>query len=107
MTAAHGAMFMNTQAREDSPTFPYVRTLLLFDTREFLNVLALAFEATNEGPQEGENYALPRHQTVVDIMLEIMVVEPTQKVCVGVGGWVYCVFGYCECQVWVNMWVWV
>eukprot|EP00041_Stephanoeca_diplocostata_P020693 m.467924 g.467924 ORF g.467924 m.467924 type:complete len:1504 (-) comp21642_c1_seq29:5786-10297(-) len=66
-------------AREDNPTFPYVRTLLLFDTREFLNVLVLAFEATNEGPQEGENYALPRHQTVVDIMLEIMVVEPTQK----------------------------
>ena len=32
------------QANEEEHVYPYLRTLLHFDTREFLNVLALAFE---------------------------------------------------------------
>ena len=29
---------------EDDTAFPFIRTLLLFDTHEFLNVLSLAFD---------------------------------------------------------------
>ena len=61
--------------REDEKdTFPFTRTLLHFDTREFLNVLSLAFD--EEEYQDLDGPALPSRQVVVDILLEIMVIEP-------------------------------
>jgi hypothetical protein len=57
-------------------SYPFVRALLQFDTREFLNVLALAFE---EPPPDDHDVALPSHQVVVDALLYIMVSEPQQK----------------------------
>lgn len=40
-------------AEADEKPYPYVRTFLDFDTREFLNVLALAFEEQEFGSTEG------------------------------------------------------
>ncbi|PVD38848.1 hypothetical protein C0Q70_01472 [Pomacea canaliculata] len=60
------------------PAYPYLRTLLQFDTREFLNVLALAFEEAEFNKEEG----IQKRQRVVDILLQIMVesigFSPTQ-----------------------------
>lgn len=50
-------------------TFPYLRTLLHFSTREFLNVLALAFEE----PEFATEAGLAQKQRLVDILLQIMV----------------------------------
>ncbi|XP_035390736.1 vacuolar protein sorting-associated protein 8 homolog isoform X2 [Electrophorus electricus] len=47
---------------------PYIRTLLHFDTREFLNVLALTFEDFKNDKQ-----ALEYQQRIVDILLKVMV----------------------------------
>ncbi|XP_035826479.1 vacuolar protein sorting-associated protein 8 homolog isoform X2 [Aplysia californica] len=54
---------------EDEPAYPYLRTLLKFDTREFLNVLALAFEEPEFNSEEG----IQKRQRVVDILLQVMV----------------------------------
>lgn len=63
----HGAM-----------VYPFLKTLLHFDTREFLNVLALAFEEEEFICCESIN----QRQRVVDILLQIMVesegFSPTQ-----------------------------
>ncbi|NXK91631.1 VPS8 protein, partial [Formicarius rufipectus] len=48
--------------------YPYVRTLLHFDTREFLNVLALTFEDFKNDKQ-----AVEYQQRIVDILLKVMV----------------------------------
>lgn len=64
-----------------SMTYPVTRTLLQFDTREFLNVLSIEFDA-DEGGEGGEGAAgqqLPRRQQVVDILLEIMIAEPQRQ----------------------------
>ncbi|XP_052813444.1 vacuolar protein sorting-associated protein 8 homolog isoform X3 [Mya arenaria] len=53
----------------DELEFPYLRTLLVFDTREFLNVLALAFEEEEFNTSEG----IAKRQHIVDILLRIMV----------------------------------
>lgn len=47
------------------------RVLLQFDTREFLNVLALAFEE----PEFTSELGLRRRQLVVDILLQLVVKE--------------------------------
>lgn len=47
------------------PCFPYIRTFLLFDTREFLNVLTFAFEEPE--------FCQERRQRIVDILLQVMV----------------------------------
>ena len=47
---------------DDADRYPYVRTFLLFDTREFLNVLTFAFEEPE--------FTLPRRQAIVDILLK-------------------------------------
>ncbi|CAG2203936.1 Vacuolar protein sorting-associated protein 8 homolog [Mytilus edulis] len=39
----------------EEPIYPHLRTLLQFDTREFLNVLALAFEEEEFNTEEGLN----------------------------------------------------
>ncbi|XP_054917170.2 vacuolar protein sorting-associated protein 8 homolog isoform X3 [Dermacentor andersoni] len=54
---------------DDRETFPYLRTLLRFSTREFLNVLALAFEE----PEFATEVGLAQKQRLVDILLQIMV----------------------------------
>ncbi|BFY99915.1 hypothetical protein BsWGS_02955 [Bradybaena similaris] len=58
----------NTPA-QDEPVYPYLRTLLKFDTREFLNVLALAFEEPEFNTADG----IQKRQRVVDILLQVMV----------------------------------
>ncbi|NWI91839.1 VPS8 protein, partial [Pitta sordida] len=52
----------------DEEVYPYIRTLLHFDTREFLNVLALTFEDFKNDKQ-----AVEYQQRIVDILLKVMV----------------------------------
>ncbi|XP_070185455.1 vacuolar protein sorting-associated protein 8 homolog isoform X3 [Littorina saxatilis] len=63
---------------ESESAYPHLRTLLQFDTREFLNVLALAFEE----PEFNDEAGIQRRQRVVDILLQVMVesigFSPTQ-----------------------------
>ncbi|XP_013387109.1 vacuolar protein sorting-associated protein 8 homolog isoform X2 [Lingula anatina] len=54
---------------ENEAMYPQLRTLLLFDTREFLNVLALAFEEAEFNTRDGVH----KRQRVVDILLKVMV----------------------------------
>ena len=60
---------------KSNETYPFIRTLLNFDTREFLNVLALAFE-----DEEFENHieevsigAPQKRQKIIDVLLQVMV----------------------------------
>ena len=56
-------------------TYPHIRTLLTFDTREFLNVLSIAFEEKEFEP-ESEAVAVgapSKRQKVVDVLLQVMV----------------------------------
>ncbi|XP_078620345.1 vacuolar protein sorting-associated protein 8 homolog isoform X1 [Branchiostoma floridae x Branchiostoma japonicum] len=66
---------------EGEQTYPYLRTLVQFDTREFLNVLALAFEEPEFNTEEG----MRQRQRIVDILLQVMVESvgftPTQVGC--------------------------
>ena len=55
-------------ASEDERPFPYLRTLLRFDTREFLNVLALAFEEE----EFTSELVLIQRQRVIDLLLQVM-----------------------------------
>ncbi|KAM3849822.1 vacuolar protein sorting-associated protein 8 homolog, partial [Diretmus argenteus] len=61
----------SADSSEEEEVFPYVRTLLHFDTREFLNVLALTFEDFKNDKQ-----ALEYQQRIVDILLKVMVDNP-------------------------------
>ncbi|XP_062383512.1 vacuolar protein sorting-associated protein 8 homolog [Sardina pilchardus] len=54
--------------QEEEELYPFIRTLLHFDTREFLNVLALTFEDFKNDKQ-----ALEYQQRIVDILLKVMV----------------------------------
>ncbi|KAJ8866328.1 hypothetical protein PR048_032171 [Dryococelus australis] len=56
-------------ASDNELPYPYLRTLLQFDTREFLNVLALAFEE----PEFTSELGLRQVQRLVDILLLVMV----------------------------------
>ncbi|XP_034079092.1 vacuolar protein sorting-associated protein 8 homolog isoform X4 [Gymnodraco acuticeps] len=56
---------------EKEELFPIIRTLLHFDTREFLNVLAMTFEDFKNDKQ-----ALEYQQRIVDILLQVMVDNP-------------------------------
>ncbi|XP_060097988.1 vacuolar protein sorting-associated protein 8 homolog isoform X3 [Heteronotia binoei] len=58
----------STDAPVEEEVYPYVRTLLHFDTREFLNVLALTFEDFKNDKQ-----AVEYQQRIVDILLKVMV----------------------------------
>lgn len=55
---------LRTRENEDGSDelFPFLRTLLRFDTGEFLNVLALAFAEPDSGRDHGDSYALPKPQ---------------------------------------------
>ncbi|KAH0623915.1 hypothetical protein JD844_007114, partial [Phrynosoma platyrhinos] len=58
----------SAEAPAEEEVYPYVRTLLHFDTREFLNVLALTFEDFKNDKQ-----AVEYQQRIVDILLKVMV----------------------------------
>ncbi|XP_074531432.1 vacuolar protein sorting-associated protein 8 homolog isoform X2 [Halichoeres trimaculatus] len=55
-------------SEEEEDVFPFIRSLLHFDTREFLNVLAMTFEDFKNDKQ-----ALEYQQRIVDILLQVMV----------------------------------
>uniref|UniRef100_A0A2L2YDL3 Vacuolar protein sorting-associated protein 8-like protein n=1 Tax=Parasteatoda tepidariorum TaxID=114398 RepID=A0A2L2YDL3_PARTP len=63
VTSLHG------KTGDDTEIYPYLKTLLHFDTREFLNVLALAFQE----PEFSTDVGLSQKQRLVDILLKIMV----------------------------------
>lgn len=72
-------VYQHILRREATPSFPYARTMLQFDTREFLNVLALAFEGEagrTAGGAGTEDIRFPTRQVVVDILLEVVITEP-------------------------------
>ncbi|KAM4591822.1 vacuolar protein sorting-associated protein 8 homolog isoform 1-T1 [Odontesthes bonariensis] len=56
---------------EEEDVFPFIQTLLHFDTREFLNVLAMTFDDFKNDKQ-----ALEYQQRIVDILLQVMVDNP-------------------------------
>ncbi|XP_043931336.1 vacuolar protein sorting-associated protein 8 homolog [Protopterus annectens] len=56
------------ESDSEEEVYPYIRTLLHFDTREFLNVLALTFEDFKNDKQVVEY-----QQRIVDILLKVMV----------------------------------
>ncbi|XP_048390775.1 vacuolar protein sorting-associated protein 8 homolog isoform X1 [Stegostoma tigrinum] len=58
----------STEVASDEELYPQIRTLLHFDTREFLNVLALTFEDFRNDKQ-----AIEHQQRIVDILLTVMV----------------------------------
>jgi hypothetical protein len=57
------------RASEDEPPYPYLRTLLEFNTQELLNALSLAFEESEFIGEMGAR----RQQRVIDILVEIMI----------------------------------
>ncbi|XP_042358575.1 vacuolar protein sorting-associated protein 8 homolog [Plectropomus leopardus] len=77
LIATAGAVFdflirlHSADSLEEEEVFPFIRTLLHFDTREFLNVLAMTFEDFKNDKQ-----ALEYQQRIVDILLQVMVDNP-------------------------------
>ncbi|XP_026164373.1 vacuolar protein sorting-associated protein 8 homolog isoform X2 [Mastacembelus armatus] len=61
----------DSSSEEEEEVFPFIHTLLHFDTREFLNVLAMTFEDFKNDKQ-----ALEYQQRIVDILLQVMVDNP-------------------------------
>ncbi|XP_055358754.1 vacuolar protein sorting-associated protein 8 homolog isoform X2 [Betta splendens] len=61
----------SANSSEEEEVFPFIRTVLHFDTREFLNVLAMTFEDFKNDKQ-----ALEYQQRIVDILLQVMVDNP-------------------------------
>uniref|UniRef100_A0A7N6BH30 RING-type domain-containing protein n=1 Tax=Anabas testudineus TaxID=64144 RepID=A0A7N6BH30_ANATE len=61
----------SAESSVEEEVFPFIRTLLHFDTREFLNVLAMTFEDFKNDKQ-----ALEYQQRIVDILLQVMVDNP-------------------------------
>ncbi|KAK3511150.1 hypothetical protein QTP70_032158 [Hemibagrus guttatus] len=65
--------------QDEEEVYPYIRTLLHFDTREFLNVLALVridsnIKTTNTFEDfKNDKQALEYQQRIVDILLKVMV----------------------------------
>uniref|UniRef100_A0A8K9X822 VPS8 subunit of CORVET complex n=1 Tax=Oncorhynchus mykiss TaxID=8022 RepID=A0A8K9X822_ONCMY len=58
----------SAEAGQEEELYPYIRTLVHFDTPEFLNVLALTLEDFKNDKQ-----ALEYQQRIVDILLKVMV----------------------------------
>ncbi|CRL04854.1 CLUMA_CG017907, isoform A [Clunio marinus] len=63
LTAQH-----SMKADDNEPTYPYLRELLKFDTRETLNVLSLAFMENEFSSELG----LSHRQRIINILLEIV-----------------------------------
>ena len=72
---------------EGEMTYPNLRTLLEFDTREFLNVMSIAFEDQAFDASLSQMGNVSKRQKVVDILLQLMVTDvlfsPTQV------GWLF------------------
>ena len=72
---------------EGESSYQNLRTLLEFDTREFLNVMSIAFEDAEFDRVETDLGRASKRQTVVDILLKLMVTDvlfsPTQV------GWLF------------------
>ncbi|KAJ8019457.1 Vacuolar protein sorting-associated protein 8-like [Holothuria leucospilota] len=68
LTALH-----TKDASEDEPTYPVLRLLLKYNTREFLNVLSLAFAEPEFDNSNGDPNAVQSRQRIVDILLQVMV----------------------------------
>ncbi|KAK0150230.1 Vacuolar protein sorting-associated protein 8 [Merluccius polli] len=68
----------SAETSEEEEVFPFIRTLLHFDTREFLNVLALvSFSETMTFEDfRNDKQALEYQQRIVDILLKVMVDNP-------------------------------
>lgn len=71
LTAQHS---MN--AADDEPTYPFLRELLKFDTRETLNVLSLAFMEKEFSTELG----LSQRQRIINILLEIINTDDEEDV---------------------------
>lgn len=56
---------------DSEATYPYLRALLQFDTRETLNVLSLAFQEKEFSGELGQSH----RQRIVNILMNIMVPE--------------------------------
>ncbi|CAG14437.1 unnamed protein product, partial [Tetraodon nigroviridis] len=56
----------SADSSDEEEVFPFIRTLLHLDTREFLNVLAMTFEDFKNDKQ-----ALEYQQRIVDILLQV------------------------------------
>ena len=63
------------RAKEDELVYPYLRTLLTFDTQGLLNVLSIAFEE----PEFKTELGRCQKQRLVDILLQIMVHDSSQS----------------------------
>ncbi|RDD46317.1 Vacuolar protein sorting-associated protein 8-like protein [Trichoplax sp. H2] len=74
----HFLILKTVDDRNERKSYPRFRTFLKFDSREFLNVLALAFEDEDFGINESGFVAIDGRQLVIDILLEVML-EPTQS----------------------------
>ncbi|KAL5471029.1 hypothetical protein EMCRGX_G029102 [Ephydatia muelleri] len=64
----------NVHNPADKASYPHMRTLLEFDTREFLNVLSLAFEEA-DFDSSTRLPGIPTRQELVDVLLKVMVHE--------------------------------
>ncbi|KAK2701820.1 vacuolar protein sorting-associated protein 8 homolog isoform X2 [Artemia franciscana] len=65
LTSLHSKKSVDTEK-----SYPYLRTLLRINTREFLNVLSMAFE---ESPLKSSDVGQRQRQRIVDILIGIMV----------------------------------
>ena len=63
LTALH-----SKRAAEDEPVYPYLRTLLKFDSRGLLNVISMAFEE----PEFNNDHGRFQKQRLVDILIQIV-----------------------------------
>ena len=62
---------------EGEPSYPDLHVLLEFDTREFLNVMSIAFEEPEFDVDRKHPGLVSHRQRVVDILLQIMVTDTT------------------------------
>ena len=61
------------RAPDDEPVYPYLRTLLTFDTQGLLNVISIAFEE----PEFNTELGRCQKQRLVDILLKVRLVYLT------------------------------
>lgn len=61
----------SNHAVESELSYPYLRSLLQFDTRETINVISLAFQEKEFQGQLGQSH----RQRIVNILLEILLPE--------------------------------
>ena len=77
----------NKDSVADDPIYPNLHILLEFDTREFLNVMSIAFEEPEFDTSYSDMGQISKRQKVVDILLQLMVNDssfsPTQV------GWLF------------------